>query len=618
MSLYISNYNLRLLITGIIDIATFYSLYIIKLARREKPETKNFSFVIVLISFLVFVIIYQPLSYYFAYSDFNQSTSIISFLMSCFIVFVVIVSLAALVYGIFPIKKIAFFQIVLFTYLASLLWALFLPLNTGLFDELAFQNENAINSMPFYLYLIEPVFLAVLWYVSGILTRKYRTVIHVASVIAVLFFGVRLGLQYNTFKQTKSIVTDNTSLPPEIYEHHVFSKNGKNVVFFISDMFNGNYIEKLLEEDSGYAERLNGFTWYADCLASSFYTAMSIPSMLAGPDYIPLKLNQNNMTGQEEIEEASDKFFSAVNKANYSITSTGDIEDTDKEYIYTVRESDFLYYWKTKNNFTGNEKDALKNALILLSVFNCAPYSWKYSIYDGAKWCIFRNPMVYNTTIPRALRELSYIDSLADISSVGDTGNQFFFNHNDLTHRPYGIDKQGNIAVNTFADEENLSSDSPDAAYYSARKVIDVLLRWFDWMKENGVYDNTVIMVVSDHGNWNQDSGINISADSKSDFAIDISKSNALMLIKGFNQNGELQRNDALICSSDIPALLQAETGIYFTGSPDTRNQIIKPIRYYSCITDPYNSFYTKKQSAYRTYEVNGSLYDINSWKLMK
>ena len=73
--------------------------------------------------------------------------------------------------------------------------------------------------------------------------------------------------------------------------------------------------------------------------------------------------------------------------------------------------------------------------------------------------------------------------------------------------------------------------------------------RWFDYLKENGVYDNTRIILVSDHGRemWQFD-------DMYSNQNFDALGCNALLMVKDFNASG-FTISDEFMTNADVPTL---------------------------------------------------------------
>lgn len=206
------------------------------------------------------------------------------------------------------------------------------------------------------------------------------------------------------------------------------------------------------------------------------------------------------------------------------------------------------------------------------------------------------------------------IEILHEVSQVDtETENKYFlYIHNNLAHSPYAVNKEGIIVKEGFPVPGIENAENSVAAMYSAKKTLDVLIDWFEWMKKEGVYDNTVIYVFSDHGNWFCDSDLpelsHINYDTLDD---DISHANTLVLTKQLNAVGTLKTSPLYIHSSDLPAMLASDTGLpnIFGQDPRTNPENQDRVRFY------FTSSY--KKNKYNLYYVKGSIFDPNSWSMI-
>jgi arylsulfatase A-like enzyme len=81
---------------------------------------------------------------------------------------------------------------------------------------------------------------------------------------------------------------------------------------------------------------------------------------------------------------------------------------------------------------------------------------------------------------------------------------------------------------------------------------IMLLAHWFDFLKENDVYDNTRIIIVSDHGAY----GIMPFPDSvilpdSNDLRLEAF--NALLMVKDFDDEFELKTDNSFMTNADVP-----------------------------------------------------------------
>ena len=298
---------------------------------------------------------------------------------------------------------------------------------------------------------------------------------------------------------------------------------------------------------------------------------------------------------------------------NITISNNNDLQYADMSQINVEKYNEYTNYWKLKNNYidiTSNSFDPQR--YILLSIFQSIPYYLKIILYDDNDWLLFKNKARLNNQLVLSVNNVAQLDTLSSISSVtNDNKNYFLFLHSMLPHMPYGIKKDGTM-MSSAEDIINIPTNK-DLAYYSAKKTIDLILKYIYWLKQNGIYDNTIIYIFSDHGNPYIDNKIPLSKHiTYNDAEGNISRANTLMLIKGKNQSGELKTDPLYISSTDLPAMLSSDIGLDFISDKDPR-----------LMTKEENLNRTRlfiapdiKENKKNLYYVTGSIFDPNSWSM--
>ena len=131
---------------------------------------------------------------------------------------------------------------------------------------------------------------------------------------------------------------------------------------------------------------------------------------------------------------------------------------------------------------------------------------------------------------------------------------------------------------------------------------LTTLGRWFDWMRAEGVFDNSTIVVVSDHSSG---SVPELNPVIKAHGVI--GRPSSLLLIKPKNGNP----NDPMKISDDHLGILDTMKFIFADVENTGPVRVNRDVRY---------TFVPDGQTAneYRTerfWEVKGSMFDKNSWK---
>jgi hypothetical protein len=83
-----------------------------------------------------------------------------------------------------------------------------------------------------------------------------------------------------------------------------------------------------------------------------------------------------------------------------------------------------------------------------------------------------------------------------------------------------------------------------------------LLAKWFDFLKEKGVYDNTRIIIVSDHGRKLGNSFPYPYPNIRLPYNDEVQNYNPLLMVKDFYNSGQLVINDDFMTCADIPVLL--------------------------------------------------------------
>lgn len=144
--------------------------------------------------------------------------------------------------------------------------------------------------------------------------------------------------------------------------------------------------------------------------------------------------------------------------------------------------------------------------------------------------------------------------------------------------------------------------------------------KFFDYLKAIGCYDNTRIIVVSDHGTTTQVDEL------ENDESLKINKQNvvASLLVKDFDEHGEVKTDMTFMTNADTPYL--ATEGIVenasnpFTGLPfkiDDKNSYVK------ILVANAQSTRTRKRSAFSSREdewycVHDGIFKNENWSLFK
>lgn len=148
--------------------------------------------------------------------------------------------------------------------------------------------------------------------------------------------------------------------------------------------------------------------------------------------------------------------------------------------------------------------------------------------------------------------------------------------------------------------------------------VLLELGKWFDYLRENGVWDNTRIIIVADHGsNLRQFDDLMFGAREDED----VMYYNPLLMVKDFNSKG-FTTADAFMTNADVPTLAFSELipdpVNPFTGKPINSDAKNAPVQYvfgshiYQTNKNDGNTFLPGIW-----YSVHDDIFDVNNWQIL-
>jgi hypothetical protein len=138
--------------------------------------------------------------------------------------------------------------------------------------------------------------------------------------------------------------------------------------------------------------------------------------------------------------------------------------------------------------------------MFALGIFRLSPHFLKRRIYDDGQWrmsrlypqrnTVSRDPKIHHLT----RMDLAVLDELIASASAGNTEPQFRFLHFFGLHQP--------ATVNQDCDHLPKAARRK-RAIETTHCIVSRVYEYFDKLDEIGVYDQSLIFVVADHGAWN-------------------------------------------------------------------------------------------------------------------
>ncbi|HCM25993.1 MAG: hypothetical protein A2Z96_03125 [Spirochaetes bacterium GWB1_48_6] len=493
----------------------------------------------------------------------------------------------------------------------------------GVLDEFALEKDFLLESASAGLFLLDAAILTAALVLGKYLVEKKNKLV-ISGIALVLAAGATQTVLAATngskdgYKASPGPVAGK--LPDGSTEAHRFSLKGRNVVFVIADMFNGNYLGRILEERPDYAKTFSGFTWYPNTLSAASHTAASLPFLYGGKDYTPESYLSSHENGLERLRSAAERFYGNFRAAGFALTAVDTLYVDPADFgAKVLRSEDYERYWNERKGSVSAHLDENPKGILLamLSVFNAAPNFLKPRIYDEGSWIVFRRSYQFDYIARRTAKTYGYLDLLPRLSSTAESGDRLILIHTQFPHEPYGVRADGSIIEGDFPDPKTRSFVDKRSAYYTARKFVDFMAAWISWMKESGVYDNSVIIVVADHGNNVDDHDIALPADLDNPLdRTNLSRARVLLLVKKSNENGDLKTDGRLMSNADVPSILfNTIANATFGPDPTAPGARERTSLDYYRLLDTWKHLLEGADARFTKYSLYGRMDDPSAWK---
>jgi hypothetical protein len=411
------------------------------------------------------------------------------------------------------------------------------------------------------------------------------------------------------------------------------SKTEQNVVVIMLDRAISAFVPHIFAEQQGMTAFWSGFTWYPNCVSFGPFTLYGVPALTGGYEYTVSAMQDNQKALAEKHNEAllllprilHEKGFITTmtdpSWANYAFTPDLSIFEP-YPYIYASNISAaYTNYWLNEHPDIRliSVSNILKTRLERFSFFKMAPLVLRTFIYDRGDWLFVHDRDIRenkNELTVSALGKYAALDYLQEITRVDAVTGTYTVIFNELTHDPFFLQVPHYVPVNNVTDKgSGPYADNPN--YHVDMAAFLLLEKWFTFLKEHEVYNNTRIIIVSDHG-WN------ISLDEKNDIFLPdgnyVTQYNALLMVKDFNAEGPLKTDCQFMTQADVP-MLALDGLINDPRNPFTGNRIKADKKDGVTITTSHR-FYPTDHGKYR-FKIDGhewlhvhtNIFDPANWE---
>lgn len=452
--------------------------------------------------------------------------------------------------------------------------------------------------------LVIAVVIAAITFAS-VKLKKVTGPLMAVALVAVSFISffriIRISVLTSDFTGQYANTAEEISIP--------LSTTGQNVVVIMMDKMNGSCIPYLFNERPDVAEKFDGFTYYPNTVSFGKSTNYGAPALFGGYDYTPEQINAR--ADERLVDKHNEALLTmpvifANNGWNVSV-----IDPTYANYqwipdlnIYNGYEGINAYHMTglfnykepiLENSGIDMEKRLNRN-FFCYGIMKVMPYALQPFFYDNGEY--LRSDTDETTYIGNQtglhvqvgineihLRDHAALASLTDVTDIsGESTNCFCVISNNSTHDVFLLsepDYTPAVSVDNtdydLAHEDRFTVDGVTmnmdhydsyAVYQCSMEACIELGKWFDYLRENGLYDNTRIIIVADHGfEMGQFDGLVMD-----ELNFDAESVNPVLLVKDFNSTG-FTVSEEFMTNADTPSLA-FEGVISDPVSPFTNNPI--------------------------------------------
>ncbi|HIF9339582.1 TPA: YidC/Oxa1 family membrane protein insertase [Photobacterium damselae] len=512
--------------------------------------------------------------------------------------------------------------------------------NYGSIDSYFLTNEVALGGRKLlvaydFIIFICTYLVCYLVVVKNILlnNKSFPVLISIILSVYVSYIAFDSNITYELKKDLS-----NADLPSYNNDLNAYSKNKENIVVIMLDMFTGDHVSKIFKDYPKLKSHFSGFTWYPDTITAGNGTFVSEPSIHGGYDYTVDAINSRSEKIEsivDEIAKGYKVFTDNFGEKGFDISLYGTQFancDNIKKHIHNKylkvcgelgKEKDYFPYFMKKNGLKIDLSKTNDNKFLqLYGVMSAFPYILRPYIYQHGSWL----GTVVKSYNPNTYSTYANIDLMNDISNTNSKKSTFKYIQSGIPHLPWSIDKNLKLTLNDAYPETKgqltkVNGIIPEH-FYAEAFSLKAISKWIEWLKSNHIYDNTMIILVSDHGE-----GDSVSL-SKA-FGIDISghhlyrtnqgypgRPHGLLMIKDFNSNEPFTVSNNFMSTADVPSIVCQTIGGCKSIPEDPRLNNEQRILTHSLISKSWPNEHPKTHyDETGRYEVSGSMFNKDNWK---
>lgn len=444
-------------------------------------------------------------------------------------------------------------------------------------------KERIINTLVVIVIALAMYLFAVKWH-------KAASFVLITAIVALGGMSVMNMAKINTsVNELKVQLEAEEDAPPRIS----LSKDGENVVILMLDRAMGEYVPYIFNEKPELAEKFEGFTFYENTISHGGFTNFGIPGILGGYEYTPVEMNKR------DDELLKDKHNESILVMPEIFSDNGfDVTLIDPVYVNykwskdlslfeDYPEYDIYTTWGKFTNIETKEVVVANNTrnFFCFSAMKVLPVLLQPTVYDKGEYIQIENAtgeeVVYTKQVTDGpskatgifnnfmgyYETLRYLPHMTTISE--GMNDQFTFMTNSTTHEPMILQMPDLIPAENVDNTEydasnpdrfiledgrqiNIDNANKMAHYLTNMAALTQIANWLDYLRAEGVYDNTKIILVSDHGRDLKQIEQFIQGETN---YYNLEYYLPLLMVKDFDSNGTFETSSEFMTNADVPTI---------------------------------------------------------------
>jgi len=462
------------------------------------------------------------------------------------------------------------------------------------------------------------------------LLNSLFTILVIGSLVGGVYTSITINSAYREHQKNLIALGRESSADDDLKSFYHLSREGKNVVVLFLDRAINSYFPLIMKQFPEMEKQYEGFTYYPNTVSFGGHTVTGTPPLFGGYEYTPDAMNKRSdeklVTKHNESMLVLPKLFL---DAEYSVTVTdppfsnykwsGDLSPFDPypEMKVDSLSGAYTVHYKKEHaeDFAGAEMSTvIKKYLPLFSLMKIALPVMRPILYDEGDYAMVNYGAKNIDAFLHAYTQLYYLQELVDYEAEGNT---YTLIANDTPHVPILLQSpefkpmsKVDTPTSPFSDPV---SEFDIASYHVNVAALQRIGIWLERLRQDGMYDNTRIIIVADHGY-----GLYTPAFSQFKTPGSYANYNPLLLVKDFNADGSVQEESQFMTLADVPLIALEDLGIStinpFTGK-DLHSSVDKGVvNVYETPFEPSNK--TTFDFQYdRSYSVSDTILVESNWR---